>query len=332
MPELRKDPVVGRWVIIATERSRRPSDFSPAPVRTKGGRCAFCPGNEEQTPEEILALRPPQTSPNAPGWSLRVVPNKFPALRIEGDLEPQGVGLYDRMNGIGAHEVIIETPEHGGTLASLPEAAATDVFWAYRERIVDLKKDARFEYVLIFKNHGEAAGASLEHPHSQLIATPIVPIMVEEELEGSARYFRMKERCVWCDIVRQERQGEGRVILETDGFIALAPFAPRFPFESWVLPTAHRSAYEEVERDEARALASVVGELLRRINRVLTDPPFNFMLHTAPLHDPPLDHYHWHLEIIPKLTKVAGFEWGSGFFINPTPPEDAVRYLRGEIS
>jgi UDPglucose--hexose-1-phosphate uridylyltransferase len=332
MPELRKDPVVGRWVIIATERSRRPSDFGPDPVRTKGGRCAFCPGNEGLTPEEILALRPPQTPPNAPGWSLRVVPNKFPALRIEGDLEPQGVGLYDRMNGIGAHEVIIETPEHGGTLASLPEAAATDVFWAYRERIADLKKDARFEYVLIFKNHGEAAGASLEHPHSQLIATPIVPIMVEEELEGSARYFRMKERCVWCDIVRQERQGQGRVILEADGFIALAPFAPRFPFESWILPTAHRSAYEEIERDEARALASVVGELLRRINRVLTDPPFNFMLHTAPLRDPPLDHYHWHLEIIPKLTKVAGFEWGSGFFINPTPPEDAVRYLRGEIS
>ncbi len=319
---------MGRWVIISTERARRPSDFGPDPVRTKGGPCAFCPGKEGETPPEILALRPPDTAANARGWSLRVVPNKFPALRIEGELEPQGLGLYDWMNGIGAHEVIIETPDHTASLASLPEAAASDVFWAYRERIVDLKKDPRFDYVLIFKNHGEAAGASLEHPHSQLIATPIVPIMVEEELEGAARYFRKKERCVWCDIIRQERHGDGRVILEGSGFVALAPFAPRFPFETWILPTTHRSAYEEVGPEEVRGLAAAVGELLRRMNRVLTDPPFNFMLHTAPLRDQSLDHYHWHLEVIPKLTKVAGFEWGSGFFINPTPPEQAARYLR----
>ena len=332
MPELRKDPVVGRWVIIATERARRPSDFGADPVRTKGGPCAFCPGNEGKTPPEILAFRPSDAPPNSPGWSVRVVSNKFPALRIEGDLEPQGEGLYDRMNGIGAHEVIIETPEHGATLASLPEEAVTEVFWAYRERIVDLGKDPRFDYVLIFKNHGEAAGASLEHPHSQLIATPIVPIMVEEELEGGQGYFRMKKRCVWCDIVRQERQSQGRVILESGGFVALAPFAPRFPFETWILPTAHRAAYEEIERDEAQSLAAIVGELLRRMNQTLKDPPFNFMLHTAPLRTPHLDHYHWHMEIIPKLIKVAGFEWGSGFFINPTPPEDAVRYLRGEAS
>lgn len=330
MPELRKDPVVGRWVIISTERARRPSDFGPDPVRAKGGHCVFCPGNEGQTPPEIFALRPPGTPANTGGWSLRVVSNKFPALRIEGELEPQGEGLYDRMNGIGAHEVIIETPEHTATLASLPEAAVMDVLWTYRERMVDLKKDPRFDYVLIFKNHGEAAGASLEHPHSQLIATPIVPIMVEEELEGAARYFRRKERCVWCDIVRQERQAGGRVILDAGGFIAVAPFAPRFPFESWILPTTHRSAYEEVGLEEVRALAWIVVELLRRMNRVLKDPPFNFMLHTAPLREPSLDHYHWHLEVIPKLTKVAGFEWGSGFFINPTPPEDAARYLREE--
>jgi UDPglucose--hexose-1-phosphate uridylyltransferase len=332
VPELRKDPVVGRWVIISTERSRRPSDFPPQPIQPKSGSCVFCPGNEDQTPTEILAVRAPGTPPNAPGWSLRVIPNKFPALRIEGEVESRGSGLYDRMNGIGAHEVIIEAPDHATTLASLPEDPATDVFWAYRERILDLKKDPRFEYVLIFKNHGEAAGASLEHSHSQLIATPIVPIMVEEELEGAARYFRRKERCVWCDIVHQERQGDGRVILEVAGFIALAPFAPRFPFETWVLPTTHRSAFEEIGADEIRPLAAMVGQLLRRMNRVLADPPFNFMLHTAPLRDPSLDYYHWHLELIPKLTKVAGFEWGSGFFINPTPPEEAVRYLREEVS
>lgn len=290
----------------------------------------FCPGNEAKTPPEILAFRSPGSAPNSPGWSLRVVSNKFPALRIEGELEPSGEGLYDRMSGIGAHEVIVETPDHHATLASLPPRAVADVFRAYRERVVDLKKDPRFEYVLIFKNHGEAAGASLEHPHSQLIATPIVPIMVDEELAGSATYFKLKERCVWCDIVRQERQGRGRIVLEEDGFIALAPFAPRFPFETWILPESHRSAYEEITEEEADALARTTGELLRRMNRILSDPPFNFMLHTAPLKDTATNYFHWHLEIIPKLTRVAGFEWGSGFFINPTPPEEAVRYLRAE--
>ena len=331
MPELRKDPVVGRWVIISTERARRPNDFAPSPVKTKGESCVFCEGNEAKTPEEVLVYRAGGGPANSPGWRLRVVPNKFPALRIEGELEPTGEGLYDKMNGIGAHEVIIETPDHRATLASIDEGAVADVFWAYRERLNDLKKDPRFEYVLIFKNHGDAAGASLEHSHSQLIATPIVPIMVVEELTNAAQYFRRKERCVWCDIIKQERQTGTRVVMEEAGFIALAPFAPRFPFETWVLPTAHRSAYEEISREEASSLARLVRAFLARMNEVLLDPPFNFMLHTAPLRDPALDHFHWHLELIPKLTKVAGFEWGSGFFINPTPPEEAVKYLRGEV-
>src|SRR5215475_12046667 len=187
MPELRKDPVVGRWVIISTERGRRPSDFTIEPVRAKATNCVFCPGNESKTPPEILANRSPDSAPNEPGWSLRVVPNKFPALRIEGELEPSGEGLYDRMNGVGAHEVVIETPHHGASLAGLSVDAVADVLFAFRERMLDLKKDPRFAYVLVFENHGEAAGASLEHPHSQLIATPIIPIMVSEELAGSAQ-------------------------------------------------------------------------------------------------------------------------------------------------
>src|SRR2546425_10383339 len=182
MPELRKDPVVGRWVIIATERARRPSDFVTGPVRPRASAGAFCEGHEQQTPPEILAGRPPDGRPNGPGWSVRVVPNKFPALRIEGELEPSGEGPYDRMNGVGAHEVVIESPEHTASLATMPVADVTEVLLAFRERMLDLKKDGRFEYILVFKNHGEAAGASLEHPHSQLIATPITPIMVTEEL------------------------------------------------------------------------------------------------------------------------------------------------------
>ncbi len=327
MPELRKDPVVGRWVIISTERARRPSDFGPEPVRPKGRDCVFCAGNESKTPEEVVAGRPSATPPNTPGWTYRVVPNKFPALRIEGDVDPSGEGLYDRMNGIGAHEVVIETPDHAASLATLGDDAVTDVLLAFRERVLDLKKDARFEYILFFKNHGEAAGASIEHPHSQLIATPIIPIMVKEELDGGARYYDRKQRCVWCDIIRQDRGGR-RMVLDDNGFIALAPFAPRFPFETWIMPRAHRSAFEDSGYEELQALARTLREFLERMNRLLNDPPYNFMLHTAPLRDSRLAYFHWHLEIIPKLTKVAGFEWGSGFFINPLSPEDSAAHLR----
>jgi len=332
MPELRKDPVVGRWVIIATERARRPSDFAAEPVRPRQTACAFCEGHEHQTPPEILAGRPPDGRPNGPGWTYRVVPNKYPALRIEGELEPAGEGLFDRMNGVGAHEVVIETPHHAASLAGLSVDTVTDVLCAFRERMLDLKKDPRFAYVLVFKNHGEAAGASLEHPHSQLIATPIIPIMVSEELAGSAQYYDLKERCVWCDMVRQERRGGGRLIVESHDFAALAPFAPRFPFETWILPTHHRAAFEESTEEELRGAATILGEVLRRVDRVLGEPAYNFMLHTAPFREAQLESFHWHLEVIPKLTRVAGFEWGSGFFINPVPPEDAAEALRAGTS
>ena len=332
MPELRKDPVVGRWVIIATERARRPSDFAAEPVRPRQTACAFCEGHEHQTPPEILAGRPPDGRPNGPGWTYRVVPNKYPALRIEGELEPAGEGLFDRMNGVGAHEVVIETPHHGASLAGLSVDTVTDVLCAFRERMLDLKKDPRFAYVLVFKNHGEAAGASLEHPHSQLIATPIIPIMVSEELAGSAQYYDLKERCVWCDMVRQERRGGGRLIVESHDFAALAPFAPRFPFETWILPTHHRAAFEESTEEELRGAATILGGFLRRVDRVLGEPAYNFMLHTAPFREAQLESFHWHLEVIPKLTRVAGFEWGSGFFINPVPPEDAAEALRAGTS
>ena len=334
VPELRKDPVVGRWVIISTERARRPSDFAgrdgAGPLR--GGRiCEFCPGREDRTPDEVLAVRHTGGGPNSAGWTVRVVPNKFPALRIEGELEPSGEGLYDRISGVGAHEVIIESPDHGAALATLPAEQVADVLRAYRDRMRDLRRDPRFEYVIVFKNHGEGAGASLEHPHSQLIATPTVPSMVEEELEGALRHFQIKKRCIWCDIVHQERRGGGRVVVDDGGFVALEPFAPRFPFETWILPADHRSSYEDSEAPDLRALAGVLTEVLGRMRRVLDDPPYNFMLHSAPIRARSMDHFHWHLEIIPKLTPMAGFEWGTGFFINPTPPEVAAQFLRGDV-
>ncbi len=329
MPELRKDPITGRWVIIATERAKRPTDFVREKVQIRGsGFCPFCYGNETKTPPEIIAYRGDGSSRNAPGWSLRVVPNKFPALGIEGGLNRQGEGLYDKMNGIGAHEVIIETPDHQKTLAMLPQRQIEDVLWAYRDRILDLKKDRRFKYIMVFKNHGEAAGASLEHTHSQLIALPVVPKSVREEVDGAQEYFNFKERCIFCDIIRQESESGVRVVADSPEFIAVAPFAPRFPFEIWIIPRIHQSAFEDSQKQEFEQLASMLKDMLTRLDKVLDYPAYNYIIHTSPIPETPNEHYHWHLEIMPKLTKVAGFEWGTGFHINPTPPEESAKFLR----
>jgi UDPglucose--hexose-1-phosphate uridylyltransferase len=328
MPELRKDPVTSRWVIIATERGKRPSDFAVEPEIFKGGFCPFCPGYEDKTPSEVLAYRPDNSLPNTPGWTLRVVPNKFPALMIEGDLGKVGYGMFDRMNGIGAHEVIIETPSHETTFSNLTEKEIEEVFWAYRDRIIDLSKDKRFRYILIFKNHGSSAGASLEHSHSQLIALPIVPKRVMEELNGSLDYYHYKDRCVFCDLIRQESSEGIRVVYENEDFLVVTPFASRFPFELWILPKAHNSSYITAQKIQYERLAKAFSIALRKLDRTLNNPPYNFILHTAPIKNQCENYYHWHYEIMPKLTKVAGFEWGSGFYINPTPPEEAAKCLR----
>ncbi|MGQ9508172.1 MAG: galactose-1-phosphate uridylyltransferase [Thermodesulfobacteriota bacterium] len=328
MPELRRDPIHGGWVIISTERSRRPSDFAPEERRTVGGFCPLCEGNEDRTPPEVFAFRENGTAPNSPGWSLRVVPNKFPALRIEGDLNREGEGMYDKMNGIGAHEVVIETPRHFETLSTLPLKAVENVLWAYRERIVDLRRDHRLRYVMVFKNYGVSAGASLEHAHSQIIALPIVPTRVREEIEGARNYFQYKDRCVYCDILQQELRDRRRVVYENSGFVSLTPFASRFPFETWILPKTHQPSFELMEASFFPLSAEALSDILQRLREVLEDPPYNYILHTSSFPEEDREHYHWHFEIMPKLTKVAGFEWGTGFYINPTPPEEAAEYLR----
>ena len=330
MPELRKDPVVGRWVIISTERSRRPTSFEPPPPVKSPNFCPFCPGEEDKTPPEVYARRA-DGQPNQSGWEVRVVPNKFPALQIEGSLDRRGEGLYDKMNGVGAHEVVIETPDHGTALADLPAEHVAQVLIAFRERIVDLHRDKRFRYVLLFKNHGAQAGATLEHTHTQLVATPIIPRIIQEELDGARRYFELKERCVFCDILAQETADNAgrRLVAMNERFIALSPFAPRFPFETWILPRRHDSAYQAVaDEAEIMDLARLLKEVLMRLNQALDRPPYNFVIHTAPVSDADLEYYHWHIEIMPKLTNVAGFEIGSGFYINPTSPEDAAQFMR----
>jgi len=327
MTELRKDPVVGRWVIISTERAKRPQEFPPEPAPRREGVCPLCPGSERMTPPEILGYRQ-AGQPNDPNWTLRVVPNKFPALRIEGELGKAADGIYDRMHGIGAHEIVIESERHDVDLFELPEKRFEDVLWAYRDRIVDLKNDHRFKSVIVFKNHGAAAGASLAHSHSQLIALPVIPKRVMEEMTGCREYYRFRDRCLFCDIVVQELEQKVRIVEETGEFLAFAPYAPRFPFETWIVPKRHQCAYEMIEGDQANALAAVFRRTLRRLNLALENPPFNYIVHSAPFQERAADFFHWHIEIMPKLTKVAGFEWGSGFYINPTPPEESAKYLR----
>ncbi len=329
MPELRKDPILGRWIIISKERRKRPTDFIIDETPVAGGFCPLCPGNESTTPPEVLAYRHNgHSEKDTPGWDLRVVPNKYPALVIEGELDKEGEGLYDRMNGIGAHEVIIETPEHDADFTYLPPEKMILVFQAYKDRIRDLERDPRFRYVMIFKNHGKAAGASLEHSHSQLIALPILPRMIVSELDGALSYFRYKERCVFCDIIRQEIKQDIRVVCQNDEFITITPFAPRTPFEMWILPKRHSSGYRLSDHNSLEALTHIFSESLRRLDACIPKVPYNFVLHTQPLRANEMEHFHWHFEIVPKLTSIAGFEWGSGFYINPMPPEEAAAYLR----
>ncbi len=332
MPLLRKDPVTHEWVIIATERSKRPSDFKNS--ETTEGKppfspdCAFCPGHEGLTPPEVLAYRHPQNEPNGPGWWVRVVPNKFPALSIEGDLERAGYGMYDQMAGIGAHEVIIETPEHDKSIANVQPVQAQEILWAYRDRCLDLMQDRRFKYILLFRNHGKVAGASLEHPHCQMIALPMVPKDVAQMLDGMTRYHDYHDRCIYCDMVKQEINFGERIISMNDQFAAFEPFAPKYPFETWIVPRHHARSFIEESRSEVALFASILQDSLMRIGRCLKFPPYNFTLHTAPINQERDCNFHWHLSIMPRLTIAAGFEMGTGVYINVTAPEDAARHLR----
>ena len=329
MPELRKDPIVGRWVIIAHERAKRPHDFKgEAQHQGDPGLCPFCEGQEDKTPPEILAYRERGTRADGPGWRIRVVPNRFPALKVEGHLNKRGDGIYDMMAGVGAHEVIIESPRHVVSMAALSEDNIREVLWVYRDRLVDLKRDSRLVHGMLFKNVGAAGGASLEHTHSQLIVTPTVPITVWEEMTGGLEFFNYRGRCIFCDMVQQELATEKRVVVDTPHFTAFCPYASRFPFETWVVPKQHSSHYENIPKPGVDDLGGVLRLVLNKLELALDSPAYNYIVHTAPFDLQELPHYHWHVEIIPRLAKVAGFEWGSGFYINPVPPEDAAAFLR----
>ena len=334
-PEFRRDPVTGRWVVIAPERSLRPIALEGAEPRHRanGERrpCPLCPGQEHDTPNEVLALRAPGSQPDGPGWRLRVVPNKFPAVRpLPGGTHKDG-DLLDRAPGYGRHEVVIETPEHLANPTRLSDDHFRDVLLAYRDRLLALSADVHLRYATVFKNVGAEAGASLGHAHSQILATPLVPDAIREELGGADTYYTTNRRCVFCDILRSELADGRRVVAESPQFVAISPFAARFAYEMWVLPRAHASRYESVTAEAAAELAGLMKRVLRGLDAVLAEPAYNWFLHTGPLRSAELPYYHWHFEVTPRTARAAGFEWGAGCFINAVAPETAAAQLRDAI-
>ncbi len=337
MSELRRDPVLDRWVIIAADRGRRPSDFKPEPPAPPPSACPFCVGNEAKTPPEVYAVRD-GTLPNTRGWDVRVVPNKFPALTIEGDITHHGIGLLDWMTGIGAHEVVIESPEHSFRFDTAPVEHMLKVIGTFGQRLTDLRRDQRFRHIIVFRNWGADAGASLSHPHSQIIALSVVPDIMKQKLRAAREHFRHKERCIFCDLIEQEIALPDRVIFKNDHAVVLSPFAARFPFEAAVFPRRHSHDFTLMTPDEQVGFIEALQFVLQRYVTELSDPPYNLMVQTAPnlVARPGRPDYwgtlafdfHWHVELIPRLTKMAGFEWGTGFFINPVAPEDAAGFLR----
>ncbi len=327
MPELRRDPITHRWAIIATERALRPKDFHHADPPPNQNIDPFCAGNEHLTPPEIMAVRE-YGEANSPNWRIRVIPNKYPALRVEGALERRPQGIYDFMNGVGAHEVIIESPNPQFKLHELESEHLLEVLVVYQARMADLSNDPRLRFSLLFRNHGAAAGASVHHGHAQLISLPVVPREVQELLKGAKRYFDFSERNIFEDIQRQELEDGRRLVYENESYLLIAPYASRVPFELCILPRFQSPRFEESTRTQLKHLAEVLSLALERLDRGLGDPAYNFIIQSAPYGEEQLPWYRWHIQIMPKLTQVAGFEMGTGFYINPTAPEEAAEFLR----
>jgi len=329
------NPITGEWTIIATERAKRP--FAPTleeEVLVYSGdahdpSCFFCYGNEHTTPAEVMCYREKPGAPNSPGWTLRVVPNKFSALNMDGEFSVETSGsLQYSSYARGRAEVIIESPHHSMNPALFPHAQTALILKAYKDRYNALSKDISVKYIAIFRNNGSPAGASLSHPHSQIIATPVVPPAVEQEMEGAKKYFEKHKRCVYCDMIESELKDKSRIICENDDFVSFAPYASKSPFETWVMPRFHSCSYNELNDKQLKSLAEIWRSVLYRIYKGLDNPPYNYFIHTAPVREKNNKFYHWHMELIPKMTIAAGFELGTGMYINIALPEHSAEFLR----
>jgi UDPglucose--hexose-1-phosphate uridylyltransferase len=341
MRELRKDPLLDRWVVICSERSLRPSDYLSAEEGlhpAAAGTDPFAAGNEHLTPPEIYALREPGSPPNGPGWQVRVVPNRYPALRVEGELAPRAGGIFAAMNGVGAHEVLIESPDAALTMRDYSLAKIVDVLETLRLRMEDLARDRRMAHVLAFKNHGQGAGATLRHGHCQIVGLPILPLRVQLELQALQAHWNVARESLQRVAVAQEIEAGERMVASTEHAVAFCPYASANQFEVHLYPVQPGGDYRAASRAELHALATLLKTVLLKWQAALGDIPYNLVLRSAP---PPgafcetersfpdyLACYQWHIEMIPRLGRTAGFEWGSGFTINPVPPEESAQSLR----
>lgn len=330
--ELRRDPITGRSVLIDLSSQLHPSDFVREPVRLEDSpaACPFCEGREADAGPELLAWRE-GGSANAPGWSVRVVANRRPMLRIEGSQDRRLDGVFESRDGLGAHEVVIETPIHDQPLQHLAADRLWRVLWAWRTRLQDLKRDSRFAAAVVFKNHGRAAGARMDHAHSQIAAYPVVPAALDEKIRGSGEHYGRTGHCIFCDMTTQELQSGRRTVSDTTSVVAIAPFASRVPFETWLLPCDHAPRFEETSDATLEATAVVLRDVMARVDWALERPAYNLVLHTAPFSGDADAGFHWHLEVIPRVTRWSGLEWGSGIPRNPVSPEEATRVLRGVV-
>ncbi|MFH1539262.1 MAG: galactose-1-phosphate uridylyltransferase [bacterium] len=329
MPEIRQNLATREWVVIATERAVRPEDFKSKeraktearPARVEA--CPFCPGNESKTPDELFRVES-----GGGGWSVRVIPNKFAALKTEGERMRRIDGVERVMAGIGYHEVIVEDPVHNTTIALLPRESVANVLTAYRERHLAIAGDRRMELVIIFKNHGAAAGTSLEHPHSQLIALPVVPSQIRHRMQDAIVFHDDYGECVYCRMLRDELAAKTRIVAESERFAAFVLYAAASPFHTWILPRRHAASFGTIGDEEIADLASVLRATLRKLYVGLGDPDYNFVVRSAPIGLENATYFHWYIAIVPRLSKAAGFELGSGMFINTALPEDSAAFMR----
>ncbi len=326
MPELRFNVVTREWVIIATERAKRPKDFSNNKERSHHPErlpsCPFCPGNEHKTPAERFRV------PDGDAWKIRVVANKFPALSPEGEKKRLGNGLRTAVTGVGVHEVIIETPVHNRYTALQDVADIEDLIRVYMARFVEANRDPRVEHAIIFKNHGEGAGTSLDHPHSQLIATPVVPVQFRDRVQAAMHYFDNTGECLVCSLLEKDMQDGTRIIYDTPHFLTFIPYAALSPFHTWIFPKRHSASFSTLTGEESRDLAAHLKNILSRFHYGLSDPDYNYVIRSSRPRDAGNEYCHWYMSIIPRLTTAAGFEMGSGMFINTSLPERNAEFLR----
>ncbi|MBI2815405.1 MAG: galactose-1-phosphate uridylyltransferase [Acidobacteria bacterium] len=327
MSELRQNPLSKDWVIVASERAKRPHDLAikkddRRQLPSYSSNCPFCPGNEQMAPPASMQIvREGQ-------WQVRVVPNKFAALSSEGELFRRTDGLKRTVSGVGIHEVIVETPQHHLTTALLNEDDAELILQCYHERYLAISRDPRVDLITIFKNHGTAAGTSLEHPHSQLIATPIISPEIRRRMEDAMRFYDDEGQCLFCKVLAEELADAVRVVHETEHFVAFIPYASLSPFSMWIFPRRHMASFGQIHAEEISDLSRILRTVLAKLYYGLGDPDFNYVLRSAPSETRYSRYYHWYVSLIPRLTKIAGFELGSGMYINITLPEENAEFLR----